>query len=526
MRLSYFITFLVVSSFWFSIASAQIFYRGNDGDPETLDHHGTSTTSEGRLMDDLYSGLVDFSEDAKVIPGTAERWDISPDGLTYTFYLRDDALWSNGDSVTAHDFVFAYQRLMDPLTAAKYATLLYPIKNAEKVNLGQLSVPELGVRAVDNKTLIIQLEQATPYFLEQLTHQTGKPLHQKSVETLGDQFVKPGNLVTNGAYVLDSYTLNSRIVMTKNEYFYDAENVSIEELHFIPFEDRSTCVRAWEAGEVHVCSDLPAQDLERLKVYEDSLRIVPYLGTYYYALNTTDEFLSDPEIRRAMSMVIDREFLSEEIWPGMIPAQSLVPLGINNYPSGSPETDYFNMSMLDREDEAIAIMARKGISKDRPVTVELMYNSGENHKNTATAIADMWSEIGIKITYKIRDAAAHYAYLRDLGEVQVARAGWIGDYSDPYNFLFLLESDNTGFNYARYNNPEYDSLMDKASNELDLSKRAKILQQAEKMIMSATPFLPIFYYSSFTLVSPEIENWQSNVMNKNPTRFLSFKKSG
>jgi oligopeptide transport system substrate-binding protein len=155
-----------------------------------------------------------------------------------------------------------------------------------------------------------------------------------------------------------------------------------------------------------------------------------------------------------------------------------------------------------------------------------MYNSGENHKNTATAIADMWSEIGINITYKIRDAAAHYAYLRDLGEVQVARAGWIGDYSDPYNFLFLLESDNTGFNYARYNNPEYDSLMDKASNELDLSKRAKILQQAEKMIMRATPFLPIFYYSSFTLVSPEIENWQSNVMNKNPTRFLSFKKSG
>ena len=223
MRLSYFITFLVVSSFWFSIASAQIFYRGNDGDPDTLDHHGTSTTSEGRLMDDLYSGLVDFSEDAKVIPGTAERWDISPDGLTYTFYLRDDALWSNGDSVTAHDFVFAYQRLMDPLTAAKYATLLYPIKNAEKVNLGQLSVPELGVRAVNDKILVIQLEQATPYFLEQLTHQTGKPLHQKSVETLGDQFVKPGNLVTNGAYKLDSYTLNSRIVMTKNEYFYDAE---------------------------------------------------------------------------------------------------------------------------------------------------------------------------------------------------------------------------------------------------------------------------------------------------------------
>ena len=273
-----------------------------------------------------------------------------------------------------------------------------------------------------------------------------------------------------------------------------------------------------------MCSDLPAQELERLKIYGDSLSIVPYLGTYYYALNTTDTFLSDPEIRKAMSMVIDREFLAEEIWPGMIPAKSLVPVGISNYSTGSPVTEYFNMSMLDREDEAVAIMARKGISKENPVTVELMYNSGENHKNTATAIADMWSEIGINITYKIRDAAAHYAHLRDLGDVQIARAGWIGDYSDPQNFLFLLESHNTGFNYSRYNNPEFDGLMVTAAQELDLEKRAQILNNAEALIMRDTPFLPIFYYSSFTLVSPLVENWRSNVLNKNPSRFLSLKK--
>ena len=523
MKLSFLRPLFIVSYLFVSTANAQVFYRGNDGDPETLDHHGTSTTSESRIIDDLYSGLVDFSADAKVIPATAKSWDVSEDGLTYTFYLREDALWSNGDPVTAHDFVFTYRRLMNPVTAAKYATILYVIKNAEKVNLGELKPTDLGVRAINDKTLEVKLEQATPYFLDQLTHQTGKPLHQKSLEELGDQFVKPGNLVSNGAYTLVSYTLNDRIVMKKNENFFDADNVAIEEFHYIPFEDRSTCVRAWEAGEVHVCSDLPAQDLERLTEYGDSLRIVRYLGTYYYALNTTDDFLADPEIRRAMSMVIDREFLADEIWPGMIPAQSLVPVGINNYANGSPETEYFKMSMLDREDEAIAIMTKKGISKKNPVTVELMYNSGENHKNTATAIADMWSEIGINITYKIRDAAAHYAYLRDLGKVQVARAGWIGDYPDPQNFLFLLESYNTGFNYARYDNPEYDSLMKEAANELDLDKRAVILAEAESLIMRDTPFLPIFYYSSFTLISPKIENWQSNVMNKNATRFLSFK---
>ncbi|MEL6474875.1 MAG: peptide ABC transporter substrate-binding protein [Pseudomonadota bacterium] len=515
--------FLLTAMVWVAAAQADVLFRGNDGDPETLDHHGTSTISESRLMDDLYSGLVDFGPSGNVVPGTAERWDVSDDGQVYTFHLREDARWSNGDPVTAGDFVFALRRLMDPLTAAKYATILYVIENAEPVNTGQMGVEALGVRAIDDATLEIRLEQATPYFLNQLTHQTGKPLHQASVEAHGDQYVKPGNMVTNGAYMLVENRLNDRIVMRKNPYFFDADTVSIEEVRFIPFEDRSTCVRAWEAGEVHICSDLPAQDLERLEQYDESLRIVPYLGTYYYALNTTDKFLSDPDVRRAMSMMIDREFLAEEIWPGMIPALTLVPPGIDNYAGGSPLPDWASMSMLDREDEAIAIMASKGVSKDNPVTVELMYNSGENHKNTATAIADMWSELGINITYKIRDAAAHYAYLRDLGEVQVARAGWIGDYSDPQNFLFLLESYNTGFNYARYNNPEYDAIMARAADELDLERRAEILREAEALILHHQPYLNIFYYSSFTLVAPELQNYNSNLMNKNPTRYLSFR---
>jgi oligopeptide transport system substrate-binding protein len=515
--------FFAVSLLMAPLANAQILYRGNDGDPETLDHHGTSTVAETRLMNDLYSGLVDFGPDGSVVAGTAERWDRSEDGRTYTFYLREDARWSNGDPVTAGDFVFALRRLMDPMTAAKYSTILYVIENAEPVNTGKMELEALGVKAIDDKTLEIRLEQPTPYFLNQLTHQTGKPLHQASVEALGDQFVKPGNMVTNGAFMLTENRLNDRIVMTKNPYFYDADKVSIEQVWYIPFEDRSTCVRAWEAGEVHICSDLPAQDLERLEQYEDSLRIVPYLGTYYYALNETDGLLDDVEIRQAMSMAVDREFLAEEIWPGMIPSYTLVPPGIDNYIGGSPKPEWASLSMLDREDKAIEIMASKGITKDNPVTLELMYNSGENHKNTATAIADMWSELGINITYKIRDAAAHYAYLRDLGEMQVARAGWIGDYSDPQNFLFLLESDNTGFNYARYNNPNYDAAMERAAAEMDLEARAKILREAEAMILRDQPFMPIFYYSSFTLVSPKVSNYQSNLMNKNPTQYLSIK---
>ncbi|MBK5934461.1 oligopeptide transport system substrate-binding protein [Rhodovulum imhoffii] len=504
-------------------ASAAPYMRGNDGNPETLDQHKTSTVAEAHILRDLYEGLVVYDTKANVVPGAAESWEISEDGTVYTFVLRADAKWSNGDDLTAEDFVYSLRRIMTPATGAKYANILYPIKNGEAVNKDEMPPEDLGVRALDDKTLEITLEASTPFFLELLTHQTGLPVHPATVEAAGADFVQPGTMVSNGAYMLVSNTLNDKIELTRNPNFHDAANVAIDTVHYLPFEERATCVRAWEAGEVHSCSDLPAEDIARLKeAHGEGTRIVPYLGTYYYALNHEDEFLSDPDVRRALSMAIDREFLADEIWQGtMLPAVSFVPPGIGNY-AGSPEVDYFSMSMLDREDMAAEILAGKGVTPQTPHTLEIMYNISENHKAVATAIADMWANLGVKVEFNVRDASAHYAHLRDRGDFDVARAGWIGDYSDPQNFLFMVESDNTGFNYARYENPDYDALMDQAARETDLDKRAGLLQQAEAMFMRDLPFLPLVYYTSKSLVSPNLSGWEDNIQNVHATRYMSL----
>ncbi|GGH37205.1 oligopeptide transport system substrate-binding protein [Cribrihabitans marinus] len=505
-------------------ASAATYMRGNDGNPETLDQHKTSTVAEANILRDLYEGLVVYTPSAEVAPGVAEEWEVSDDGLTYTFKLREDAMWSNGDPVTAQDFVYSLQRIMKPETGAKYANILYPIENAEAVNKGEAEPESMGVTAVDDKTLEIKLGQPTPFFIELLTHQTGLPVHPASVEEHGADFVQPGKMVSNGAFVLDANILNDKIVLKKNENFHGADDVALDMVNYLPFEDRATCVRAWEAGEVHSCSDLPAEDIARLKdEHGDAVRVAPYLGTYYYALNHEDEFLADPEVRQALSMAIDRVFLAEEIFQGtMVPAESFVPPGIGNYSGGSPEIEYFGMSMLDREDKAAEILEAKGVSPDSPVTIELMYNTSENHKNAATAIADMWSNLGVNVEFNVRDASAHYAHLRDRGDFDVARAGWIGDYSDPQNFLFMVESDNDGFNYARYDNAEYDQLMDEAAAETDLEKRSEILKKAEALFMRDLPFIPLLYYSSRSLVSPNLSGWEDNIQNVHASRYLSL----
>ena len=272
------------------------------------------------------------------------------------------------------------------------------------------------------------------------------------------------------------------------------------------------------------CSDLPTEQIKSMKErLGDQVRISPYLGTYYYSLNMKREVMSDPKVRQALAMVIDREFLGDEIWAGaMLPAYSLVPPGIGNYEGGGSQADWADMSLLDREDKAIELMKEAGYGPDNPVTVELAYNNSENHKNTATAIADMWKPLGVNVEFNVRDLSAHYANLRDQKDFDVARAGWIGDYSDPQNFLFLVESDNTGFNYAQYENPDYDALMDKAAAETDLVKRAEILREAEAMFMADMPYIPLLFYSSLSLVSPKLKGWEDNIQNVHGTRFMSI----
>ncbi len=505
-------------------AAAEVtLHRGNTGEPETLDQHQTSTIYEAHILRDLYEGLVVYDEAANIIPGAAESWDISDDGTVYTFHLREDASWSNGDPVTAEDFVFSLRRILNPATGAKYANILYPILNAEAVFEGEMEGTELGAAAVDERTLEITLAEATPYFLELLTHQTGLPVHPASVEEHGEDFVRPGNMVSNGAFMLVEQVPQAHILLERNPEFHAADTVAIDRVYYYPTEDRSAALRRFQAGELHINNDVPQEQVSWMQEnMPDEFRAAPKLGIYYYAIRADKEPWSDIRVRRALSLAIDREYIVEEITgAGEIPAYSFVPPGISNY--GEPAyADYAEMSMLDREDEAIRLMTEAGFGPDNPITLELRYNTSDNHRQVAVAIADMWSLLGVEVELFNSDVATHYAHLRDGGDFDVARAGWIGDYSDPQNFLFLVECENTGFNYANFCNDEYERLMGEAAGTIDLDARAELLFQAEQIFMDELPYLPIYYYVSLNLVSPDVVGWEDNIQDVHPTRFLSL----
>jgi oligopeptide transport system substrate-binding protein len=351
------------------------------------------------------------------------------------------------------------------------------------------------------------------------------PLHPASVQKHGKDFTRPENWVSNGAYVLKEWVPGSHIALGKNQQFHDAANVSIATIRYYPCSDLAAAARRFEAGEVHSTADIPADQATRLKEkFGDQMKISPYLGTYYLAVNTNKAPLNDMRVRQALSLMLDREFIAEQIWSGtMLPAYSFVPPGTGNY--GEPA--YLaekNQSPIDREDRAKALLKDAGFGPGlKPLKIEIRYNTTDNNRATVVAIGNMWKALGVDTTYINTDGKTHFAYLRDGGEFDVARAGWIADYSDPQNFLFLLESQNIGFNYARYKNLEFDALMRSAADDLNLESRARTLNAAEAMIMRDLPFIPLLYYSNRNLISAKLSGFIPNLRGANATRFMALK---
>lgn len=510
-----------------SAAGAATLERGNDADPETLDPHKTSTVAEAHILRDLFEGLVIHDMAGQTVPGVAERWVSSADGLVHTFHFRAGAKWSNGDPVTADDFVFSFRRIMTPATGSKYANVLYPILGAEAFNKGRDSARAdgMGVRAVDARTLEIKLERPTPYFLELLTHTTALPVHRGSIEQHGAAWVRAGNLVSNGAYRLVEFVPNGQIRAVKNQHFHDAARVAIGEVRFHPTPDSAAAARRFMAGELHMTTDIPADQVAFLKQrLGNQVKIAPYLGSTVLALNSKKKPFDDVRVRRALALAIDREFLAEEIWGGtMLPAYGLVPPGIANY--GDPvEADFAQQAPAQREAEARTLLAQAGFGLGKPLRLELRFNVTDNNRRMVVAIADQWKRVGVETRFISTDAKTHFAHLRDGGDFDVARYGWIADYSDPQNFLFLLQSDNPGFNIGRYHNKDYDAAMAEADRTVDIAARAKVLARAERIFLTDLPWIPILYFSTRNLVSDKVTGFQSNSRGAYATRFMSLNK--
>ncbi|WP_429929827.1 peptide ABC transporter substrate-binding protein [Agrobacterium vitis] len=523
-------TAVLAGSLLFGASSAlaeAVLNRGNSGEPKSLDPAHISINIEGFIIHDLFEGLTIHDANGKIVPGAAESWKVSDDGTVYTFKIRDNAKWSDGSPVTAEDFQFAMRRLEDPKNAAEYANLLYPIKNAEAVNTGKAPVDQLGIKVIDAKTLEITLERSTPYFLQLMAHYTALPISKSNFEKFGDQFVKPGNMVNNGAFKLESHVPNDKLVVAKNDQYWDAKNVKLDKVVFYPIEDDAAAVRRYEAGELDIVFNFSADQLKRLRTaFNSQVHVSAGLSTYYYTFDMRQEPMSDVRVRRALSMAVDRDFLSSEIYSGaQLPLYSMVPPGMEGYEKPAVP-DFASLSQIDREDKAVELMKEAGYGQGgKPLNLEIRYNTNTNHERVATAIADMWkTTFGAKVSLVNLDVASHYSYLKEGGKYSVARAGWGADYADPENFLALTISTNTSFNYSHWNNPEFDALMKKSYDEKDQKARMELMHKAEQILIDQQPLAPLMNLADLWLVSSKVSGWADNAVNEHYSKYLSVSK--
>ena len=499
-----------------------VWLRGETADPGSLDPHRTSTSVEQHILDELYEGLTVYDGHGALQPGVAASWRESADGLTWTFALRPDARWSNGERVSAQDFVYSLRRLMDPATGAGYANILFMLKNARAVNGGALPPDALGVRALDPGTLEIALEHRSAILLDALTHMTAMPVHRASVERWGDGFARAGRMVGNGAFVLRRYVPNDRLVLARNPYFHDAANVALDGEEIVPVTDRSAGLRRFMAGELDSYNELPTDQMAFIRRHlADSLRLTTSLGTAYYALDTRTAPLDDVRVRQALAMSVDRDFLSDAIWGGTTrPSLSFVAPGLPAY--GAPSrAAWAGLDPFAREDEARRLMREAGYGPEHPLHLTLRLDQGENTKGTAVAVADMWRVLGVSCDFLVSDAASFFATLGSGAPFQVARAGWFADFPDAENFLFLAESDNRGLNYAHFHDARFDALMRQAEVEADGAKRQALMHEAETVLLTRMPYLPLMSYDAPNLVSPRLGGWDANILDHHPGRYIS-----
>jgi oligopeptide transport system substrate-binding protein len=500
-------------------------HRGNGAEPSTLDPHLASGNWENNIIGDMFMGLMTEGADARAVPGAALGYTVSPDGLVYTFKLREHN-WSDGRPVTAHDFQFSFRRILDPKTAAQYAAILYPIKNAEAVNSGKMAVDQVGVHALDDSTLRIEFHFVVPYVRELLTHYTTFAVPQHVVEKYGEDWLRPEHVVTNGPYVLKQWVPNDHIELVKNPYFYDRGNVALKNVHFYPTQDASAALKRFRAGEFDLVTDsVPPQSIDWLhKNMAKELRLYPFILTQYFQFNMKRKPFDDLHVRRALTMAIDRDIVVSKITrTGETPAYALIPPGIPDYP-GTAQFNFKSLPMTERIAKARWLLREAGFGPGNPLSFDFNIQNTTETRLVGVALQEMWKEVGAAVRLVPSESQVHYDVLRK-HDFAVAWAGWIADYRDPKDFLFLFQTSTTDLNYGLYSNSKFDSLMDASDYEPDAVKRARLLSQAEQMLLDDVGVAPVYFGVSRDLVSQQVKGWVSNNVNINRTRYLSLDRS-
>lgn len=503
-------------------ALATTLHMFNGGEPASIDPHRVSGDWENRIVGDSFEGLMTEDIGANPVLGQASDYTISDDGLVYTFTIRDDAMWTDGTPVTAGDFEYAFKRLLNPDMAADYAYLQYLIAGAEAYNTGEGSADDVGIKVIDDKTIEFTLANPAPYFLDALTHYTAYPVPQHVVEEFGEEWIDPENIVTNGPYTITEWVPNSHIKAVKNDGYYDADSVSIDDVMYYAMDDISAALQRYRAGEFDILTDFPTDQYQLLQdQYPGEAHVAPFLGLYYYVINHNKEELSDPNVRNALSMAINREVIGPDILgTGEIPAYGWVPPGTASYGFDEYRPDWADMDYGARVAEAISLMEAAGYSADNTLDLQLKYNTNENHQRIAVAIAAMWEPLHVNVELFNSEVAVHYDALQNNDFDGVGRAGWLMDYNDAINMLELLRSDII-YNYGRYANDEFDAALRESATITDPDERAAVLRKAEEIAMGEAAAFPIYYYVSKNVVSPKIEGFEDNAKDIHRTRWLT-----
>lgn len=498
-----------------------VFRRGGGGDPESLDPHKILAAFESTILTDMFLPLATTAPDDTAIPGSAESWTISEDGLTYTFNMRDGLKWSDGTPIDAYDFVYTFHRQLSPETASRTAEYFRPIINAEAVSKGEMPVESLGVEALDADTLVVRLAHPAPYFMDVLAIDA-RPVPRHVVEKYGSNWTRPENMVVNGPFMLAEWQPGSHVKLAKNPHFFDADNVKLDAVYHVPSEDMNTGFRRFRSGELDALVFFPPDQLSYIeKNMPETLRVTPGLTTEMYLFNTQRAPFDDVRVRRALSMAVDRETLVNRVLrTGESPAYGYIPATMNHYTTRA-QADFAALSMADRRIEAQRLLAEAGFGPDNPLVVPLRYNTQDLQARQAAAIAAMWRQVGVQsdmINTERRVLAAD----RMNSNFEVARYLHVAGNYDAAAFIQFLHSELSSRNFMQYSSPKFDAAFAEAWYENDPDERARKTFAAETQALEDHPIIPLYFYSGRRLVRPNVDGWVDNARGVYPTRWLSF----
>ena len=504
-------------------AESSVLRRGNGDEPFTLDPILVEEVHEFNILADLYEGLVAHSADGKLIPAVAKSWEISSDGLRYTFHIDEKATWSNANAVTAQHFVIGFQRAVAPGSVSPYSFLLAPIRNYAAVADGSVPLSRLGVRALDERTLIIELASPAHYLLNVLA----MPIAYPSLP-LGDsgalRYRDPDQFVGNGPYLLDEWQIGSRIRLMKNARYRNADEVQINRVDYYSIGNQNSELNMYLAGELDITATVPTAAIGRLRTRRPGeLRIAHRLALYYLAFDLSEPPFDNVVLRQALTMAIDRQVLVAVLGRGDAAAFGLVPSGVANHKSA--QFAWKESSNQDRNAQALELLAQAGYNSGRLLRIKLTYDVGDIHEKVVLAVSSMWRDVlGVEVDLEKKEWKYFLATREERSAWQVMRFAWIGDYNDASTFTDIFRSDSPQ-NLPGYRSAEYDRLLDDASNAQDASERAALMTAAENHLINEYPISPLYFYASKHLVSPSVENFMPNLLDRHPSQYMKLIRS-